>query len=88
MEPLRERFCGQLVNGDTYTLDSLKSQYKASEPVINKQLHMVKEKGKQVEVSDDEIFFFLNHNHKVWPFIFWMLIALISTLMMFGVIQN
>lgn len=74
MEPLRN----QLSNIDTYTLDSLASQYQSIRPV--------KTEKKQIEVSDDEVSIFLNHTNKIWPYLFWIFFMVILILM--GVIDG
>lgn len=64
----------------TYTLDTLANQYQSVKPIRTEK--------KQIEVSDQEVFLLLDHAHKIWPFIFWTMFAIIIALMWLGFIDS
>jgi hypothetical protein len=80
MKPLREEIYHQLVSGDTYTLDQLSKQYRVSKPVMELQLQRLKEEGKQIKVTDEEVCILLDHTQKVWPFLFWIFVGVLAIL--------
>ncbi|MBU8770295.1 hypothetical protein [Cytobacillus oceanisediminis] len=73
MQPLRAKLYSQIEQQGTYSIDTLSRQYGLSKPVIQVQLQKMKEEGKQIEITDDEVSVFIDHTRPIWiilPYIF------------------
>jgi hypothetical protein len=84
MTPLREEIYNQLASGSTYSMSELAEQYRVSKPVMELQLQRLKEEGKQIKVSEEEVCVLLDHTHKAWPYIFWVFVGFIFILYLLG----
>lgn len=86
MSPLREQIYEEICQNNSITLEQLAKQYRVSEPVMELQLNRLKQEGKKIKVSDEEVCLLLDHTNKFLPLVFWIVIGFIFTLaVMLGV---
>lgn len=88
MQALREQIYSQLETGTTYSMSELAHQYKVSQPVIEVQLQRLRDEGKKIKISEDEVSILLSETHWIWPFAFWVFVGLIFVIFFSGVIDS
>lgn len=88
MTPLRTQIYSQIENEGTYSIERLANQYRVSEHVIRIHLDKLKEEGKKIRVTDDEVSILLDHSHKFWIFAFWVFVGLVTAVVFLGGING
>lgn len=88
MTPLRSQIYEQLESGTTYSIEELANKYRTSEHVIKIQLDKLKEEGKQLKVSDEEVSIFLQHERPFWLYAGWVGMGFILYVLFSGVISG
>lgn len=88
MQPLRAKLYSQIEQQGTYSIDTLSRQYGLSKPVIQMQLRKMQEEGKQIQISDDEVSVFLDHNRPFWLYAGWVFMGFILYVLFSGVIHG
>ncbi len=88
MTPLRSQIYEQLESGTTYSIESLAQKYRTNEHVIKIQLDKLKQEGKQIKVTDEEVSIFLQHETPFWIYAGWVGIGFILYVLFSGVISG
>ncbi|WP_394139607.1 hypothetical protein [Cytobacillus oceanisediminis] len=88
MTPLRSQIYEQLESGTTYSIEALAHKYRTNEHVIKVQLDRLKQEGKKIKVTDEEVSIFLNHDSKFWLFASYIFMGFILAVLFGGWIHG